>query len=184
MDPDHLLFSSCIGSGFGYSYESDDRGDSWSVFSSVNSFDGESAFDFDPSNSQVILAGTFASGVYRSTSGVSGAWDRVLDKDVLIDRFVRDKVNRDNVYALAIGPNPGTNPDATLYYSSNGGDSFEARLSTFANDLAPHPFQSGEAVIAGFEDAFALTDYFATKVPLGLSALSGDEVGDTLRYLK
>lgn len=175
--PDHMLFSSSIGSGLGKNYETNNGGSTWAEFSHANPNDGESTFDIDPNNSDIILAGTFASGIYRSINGTSGPWTQVLNKPVLIDRFVRESISPQNIYALAVGPNPGINPDATLYYSSDGGGAFVARAATFANDLAIHPLNTGEGVIAGLGDAFASTDFFLTKTSLGLGAFSASEGG-------
>ncbi|MCB0413316.1 MAG: hypothetical protein KDD50_03225 [Bdellovibrionales bacterium] len=173
----HMLMSSSIGSGLGTNYVTTNGGSTWTSFNSINANDGESTFDIDPSDSNTILAGTFSNGAYKSTSGVSGSWSQVINKSVYIDRFIRDKQDSTHIYALATGPNPGSNADAVLYYSSDNGSSFTARTSLFANDIAPHPQNSGEAVVASSGDAYVTTNFFSSKTGLGLSSYSSSEGG-------
>ncbi len=176
-NPNHMIFSSSIGAGLGRNYFTLNSGNSWVEFPHVDSDDGESTFNIDPSDSKIILAGTFANGVYRSNDGVNGPWTKVLNQKIKIDKIIRNKLKPQHVYALSSGPNLGSNPEVTLYYSGNSGASFISRPATFANDLTYHPINVSEAVIASFGDVYASTNFFSTKVSLGLSSASIQEGG-------
>jgi photosystem II stability/assembly factor-like uncharacterized protein len=178
QNPLHLINADSAGTGagsIGVSYETWDGGTTWTLISDptpgVNAF----VYDVDPRNSPIILAGTFNSGAYRSANGSAGPWNQVITKAVRIERFVRDKGNSHKVYAIATGPN--ASPDATVYYSADGGAAFTQR-ALFVDNLAPHPSNSGEAIGVS-NDAYATQDSFSTFTSLGLKAFAPSEGGFT-----
>ena len=167
LDTDELVMSSTVGLGLGQSYSSLDGGATWSVINEVNSTDGVVSWSFDPMSSGVVLAGMMTKGLYRSTTGVSGAWARVIATDTKVDRIVRDGSSSAVVYALA--RDGSVSGDVRVYYSNNSGTSFTKRALFFAVDLATHPSNLNEAVMVSTTDGFVSSDGFATGNSLGLS---------------
>lgn len=177
LNPRELVMSSTVGFGLGQSYSSTDEGATWSVINEVNSSDGVVAWSFDRLTSGVVLAGMIGKGLYRSSGGVSGPWIRVVNADVKIDRIVRDNNSSSTLYALARGGS--LNSDIRVYYSADGGSTFEKRTSFFAGDLATHPTNLNEAALVSTNDGFVSTDGFLTGHSLGLSSQSSAQGGLT-----
>lgn len=175
LNSSELVMSSTVGLGLGQSYSSMDSGSSWSVISEVNSSDGVVAWNFDPENSGVVLAGMVSKGLYRSTTGVGGSWKRIISTDTKVDRIYRDNSNSAIIYALA--RTGSVSADIRIYYSSNGGASFTKRTSFFANDLSTHPSNLNEGIMVSTSDGFVSTDGFATGTSLGLSSQATSESG-------
>lgn len=175
LQPGELVMSSTVGFGLGKTYHSNDSAGTWSVVPEVDPEDGVLAFDFDPSSAGTVLAGMVSKGLYRSTTGVTGAWSRVIPADVKIGYLRRDRANPSIVYALALG---GTNPaDVRIHYSSDGGATFTPRPLFLAFDLAPHPTRANEAVMVTGNGVYASTDGFASGTLLGLTSEAGAQTG-------
>ncbi|GEM_PF-7067354 len=167
LNTNELVMSSTVGLGLGQTYSSTDGGSSWSVISEVNSADGVVAWNFDPASSGTVLAGMLSKGLYRSTTGVSGSWTRIISTDTKVDRIYRDNNSTSVIYALA--RSGSVSADLRIYYSSNNGSSFTKRASFFASDLSTHPSNLNEAIMATTSDGFVSTDGFATGASLGLT---------------
>ena len=183
--PQYMLVSSSVSLGLGTSYFTIDGGTTWYIFPEVSPSDGILSFDIDPGNYNNLLAGSFTTGIWHSTSGPYGTWSQVqappppsLQPPVecgqgsvqLFDKILRDKVQTQNVFAL--------NP-TNLYYSSNDGASFTALTGTIAVDYAGHPTHAGEGIIASQDDVYVSTNYFASKASLGLASYASAEGGFT-----
>ncbi len=175
-----LILSSTVGMGWGLSFHSIDGGTTWNAISEVNPTDGVMSWDISPSNSNVILAGMFLSGVYRSTNGVGGPWQRVINKSIRTGRIYHDKVNTNIVYAVGTDGLHDSNGNLTnsaevrVYYSTDNGATFAIRSGTFTPALAIHPSHTNEAV-SFFTDAYATINGFSTQNSLGLSTQAADQ---------
>lgn len=171
----HLLSSYSAGGGFTANFESTNGGATWTTFADPSTDDGVFAFDIDPNNSSIILAGMYTKGVWRSTSGSGGPWTQIVTSSTnRVDRFVRDNVNRSTVYAVF--PTGGTSQ--SLYVSTNSGSSF-APKTLVAYSIAAHPTNGNEAIAVNGSDAYATTNNFTTTSSLGLSGFAGAEGGFT-----
>lgn len=170
-----LVMSSTVGAGLGRSYRSLDGGASWSVINEVNANDGVASWNFDPQAANTVLAGMMSKGLYRSTSGFSGPWTRVITTDTKVDRIRRDLVTSNIVYALAREGSVGA--DIRVYYSGDGGASFAKRSSYYANDLSVHPTNANEAVLVSTSDGFSSTNGFQTGTSLGLTSQASEQGG-------
>ena len=168
LNTNELVMSSTVGFGLGKTWHSTNLGSNWSEVAEINPDDGVMTMDFDPAHAGTMLAGMISTGLYRTMNGIAGTWSRVINQDVKIARIVREKVNPQVVYSLAVSGVPAT--EAPVYYSNDGGASFTLRSSFFVADLATHPSTSNEAVIAALSDVFASTDGFATANSLGMTA--------------
>ncbi len=177
LTPSELVMSSTVGLGLGQSYSSTNQGVSWSIINEINLADGVVAWNFDPVIPGTVLAGMVGKGLYRSTTGVSGSWNRIIATDTKIDRVVRDNTTTSVVYALARGGL--INADIRIYYSDNGGSTFTKRASFFAVDLAAHPTVFNEAVMVSTSDGMVSTDGFSTGNSVGLSVQATAQSGLT-----
>lgn len=177
-NPDELVLSSSVGYGMGQTYRSTNLGTTWTILPEINGADGSLSWNFDPAQNGVVLAGMIGTGVYRSTTGVTGSFSRVVSTNVKIPKIVRDQINSNIVYALATEGAQGTpTTDIRVYYSSNGGSSFNIRSSLYAADLATHPSNTNEAIAASVNDAFVSSDGFATQYSAQASAIATGENG-------
>lgn len=170
LNANELVMSSTVGYGLGKTWHSTNLGSSWSEVAEVNTDDGVLTMDFDPVNSDTMLAGMISTGLYQSTNGIAGPWNRVIMTNVKISRIIRDNSNPAIVYALAAMSGSTLDPAERVYYSNNYGTSFSIRSLFFALDLAPHPTIANEAVIAGVDDAYVSTNGFSTANSLGMTA--------------
>jgi len=179
-NPQRFIVSNTAGAGFGRNFLTLNGGASWTIFTDPAPDDGVLSFDIDPTNGNNILAGAYKTGMWRSTQGVNGPWTHIINVNQLFDRIIRDKVNAANVYAVSTN---WSTASTSLYYSSNGGLSFTPRTAFSAIHIAPHPTHLGEGIVLGNNgsviDAFASSDFFATRVPLGLSSKAQAEGGFT-----
>jgi hypothetical protein len=174
-NPDHILASNSAGFGFSVNYETFDGGANWTTFNDPTDDDGVFAFDIDPVNSSNVLAGTFAKGIWRSTSGTTGSWTQLVSSNNYVYKFMRDGINNDIVYAVI----PLGDGSHSVYYSNNGGANFVARTGIVAWGGAVHPSVSGAGIVVNGSDAFTTMDSFASTAPLGLSAFAAAEGGFT-----
>ncbi len=174
-NPGHLLASNSAGSGFSVNYETFDGGANWTTFSDPTVDDGVFAFDIDPDNSNNILAGTFAKGIWRSTNGTGGPWTQLINSNTYVYKFMRDKTNKNIVYAII----PSGDGAHSVYYSDNGGVNFAARTGIVAWGASSHPSVSGAGIVVNGEDAFTTTNAFISTTPLGLSGFAAGEGGFT-----
>lgn len=173
-----LILSSSVGYGMGQTYRSTNLGGAWNILPEINSADGTLSWNFDPDQNGVVLAGMIGTGVFRSTTGVTGTFSRVVSSNVKVPKIVRDLGNSNIVYALATEGAVGTpSTDIRVYYSNNGGSSFNIRSNLYAADLAAHPLNTNEAIAASVDNAYVSTDGFATQNSIQASAIATTEGG-------
>lgn len=170
----HLLMSSTAGlDGTSKVYETTNSGASWGSVSFFNDKSVRSLL-YPSNNANVIVAGTHLKGIYKTTTGVNGAWSQVNTANAIFASLKKDNVNSNVLYASSYEPNGS--PDLGGYVSTNAGTSWVKRLSFPVADITSHPTTTGVAV-AVTGDVFGTTDSFATSVnSLGMAAYAPGEI--------
>lgn len=171
-----LVLSNSVGLGMSRTFHSLDEGKTWTLVPEIDPADGILSFNFDPIEDRTLLAGMFSKGIYRSTNGIVGPWDRVINANIKISRIIRDKKNPALIYALATGGDPSS--DVRVYVSNDSGKTFVKRPYAFGSDIAVLENES-EALLTSPNDVFASTNSFQSLVSIGLESFSKDEGGMT-----
>jgi photosystem II stability/assembly factor-like uncharacterized protein len=131
-----------IGTASGGLWKSSSGGTTWAPLFDKENLLGIGSVCIDPSNPDVIWAGTgegnprnsqtSGRGIYKSLDA-GRTWKFMgLEKTKTIHRVIVSKANSDVVYAAAHGSAWGPNPDRGVFRSLNGGNSWENIL--FVND--------------------------------------------------
>ena len=125
----------------------------------------------DPNDNSHWLLGSFNSvGVFRSTNGANGPFEKVIDKNVSAGDFRRDTENASLIYStVALYRDPGQFSDLGVYVSRNNGASWSQK-SFGGFFVSPHPLVSEKAVASG-DDIYETSDAFDNTRSLGANSL-------------
>lgn len=158
---DHIF----IGAASGGVWMSDDGGIDWVPVFDDADVQSIGSIKIDPSNSDVIYAGTgegnprnshtSGKGLYKSIDGGKN-WDCIgLEETKLIHRIIVNPQNPDIVYAGTLGSAWGPNEERGLYRSLDGGDSWSKILyindSTGIADVVMDPHNPNKLIAATWQ---------------------------------
>jgi len=154
-----------VGTASGGLWRSTNNGVTWdSIFDDQHTV-SIGAIAIHPDNPDIIWVGTgeanarnsvsWGDGVYKSTDG-GKSWKNVgLSETHHIGRMLIDPKNPDTVYVAALGHIWGPNEERGLYKTTDGGESWEQKLTVDADtgiiDLAMAPHDSGTLYAAAYE---------------------------------
>ncbi|HMM12257.1 MAG TPA: T9SS type A sorting domain-containing protein [Bacteroidales bacterium] len=142
-----------VGAASGGIFKSTDNGQSWQHLFEQQPVISIGDIAIDPSNPQVIWAGTgeansssfsfVGNGIYRSADGGETWVHKGLDQSAYIGRIVVDYSNSQRVFVAALGSLFTPSQMRGIYRSTDGGDSWQRVLfvsdSTSGSDIVQHP---------------------------------------------